>query len=454
MFQARPRSWVTTSTPSPSSARSFSSSARISPRIEASRLETGSSAISSSGSQRQRPGDQHPLPLAAGQLVRVAQEQPLGRSQPGRRQRVGHLLLLAAPAGSVVGHPVQPQPLGDRVVDGVPRVQRAGRVLEDHLHPAAERLAATSGRRPAARRRRAPRRRSAARRPIRVRASVVLPEPDSPTSATISPDCARSGRRRRARSPPRRRGWRTRPPRPRASRLSARVLGLDTAVIGSSPTRMQAASRRGALVVERRLGRRGTRRSPAGSAGANEQPGGSSRGSGGSPAARTARSARPGRRSAGTTPTSAAVYGCSGSVNSWSAGPCSTTRPAYITAIRSLDVGEHRQVVADHHHPDAELLHQRRTARPAPAPAPSRRAPSSARRRPRSDGPAGQRHRDHHPLPLAAGELVRVRPRAGARAARPARAARRPGAPPRRRSPSARAAGSARRSAARPGVRR
>ena len=39
---------------------------------------------------------------------------------------------------------------------------------------------------------------------------------------------------------------------------------------------------------------------------------------------------------------------------------------------------------------------------------------------------ARQRHRDHHPLPLAAGELVRVVVGAPRRAARPARAARRP----------------------------
>ena len=55
MFQARPRSWVTTRTPRPSSSRSLSSSARISPRIEASRLETGSSAISRRGSSASAP---------------------------------------------------------------------------------------------------------------------------------------------------------------------------------------------------------------------------------------------------------------------------------------------------------------------------------------------------------------------------------------------------------------
>ena len=44
-----------------------------------------------------------------------------------------------------------------------------------------------------------------------------------------------------------------------------------------------------------------------------------------------------------------------------------------------------------------------------------------------SRGPAGQRHRDHHPLLLAAGELVRVGAGPRRPAARPARAARRPG---------------------------
>ena len=48
------------------------------------------------GRHRQRAGDQHPLPLPARQLVRVAQEQPLGRPEPGRRQRGGDQLGLGA----------------------------------------------------------------------------------------------------------------------------------------------------------------------------------------------------------------------------------------------------------------------------------------------------------------------------------------------------------------------
>ena len=41
-------------------------------RSEASSIEVASSAISSFGPQHQRPGDHDPLPLTAGQLVRVA----------------------------------------------------------------------------------------------------------------------------------------------------------------------------------------------------------------------------------------------------------------------------------------------------------------------------------------------------------------------------------------------
>ena len=99
MFQASPRSCVTTSTDRPRSSRSRSSSARISPRTDASSEATGSSATSTFGSQHQRAGDDDALPLAAGQLVRVAQEEPLGRPQPRPGQRLGHrgLLVGAAP---------------------------------------------------------------------------------------------------------------------------------------------------------------------------------------------------------------------------------------------------------------------------------------------------------------------------------------------------------------------
>ena len=57
------------------------------------------------GPQRQCAGDQHPLLLAAGQLVRVAQEQPLGRPQAGLGQRGGDQLGLAPLLGVRAARP-------------------------------------------------------------------------------------------------------------------------------------------------------------------------------------------------------------------------------------------------------------------------------------------------------------------------------------------------------------
>ena len=55
MFQASPRSWVTTRIVTPVSRTSFCISARISPRTEASSEETGSSATTTAGSSTIAP---------------------------------------------------------------------------------------------------------------------------------------------------------------------------------------------------------------------------------------------------------------------------------------------------------------------------------------------------------------------------------------------------------------
>ena len=98
MFQASPRSWVTTSTESPSSSRSLSSSARISPRTEAS--SDGDRLVGDEHLrlEDQRAGDDDALALAAGQLVRVAQEVALRRAQAGPGQRLGDQLPARRPA--------------------------------------------------------------------------------------------------------------------------------------------------------------------------------------------------------------------------------------------------------------------------------------------------------------------------------------------------------------------
>ena len=112
------------------------------------------------------------------------------------------------------------------------------------------------------------------------------------------------------------------------------------------------------------------------------------------------------------------------------------------------DVGEHRQVVADHQHARRRAPAPGWRAPPAPGPAPSRRAPWSARR-PRSA-------RGGRPAPSRSSPVAVGRPRAGGgrtahgRArARPVRAARRPDAPPRRPRRRARGPRSVRRSAGR-----
>ena len=224
--------------------------------------------------QRQRPGDQHPLLLSAGQLVRVAQEDPLGRAQPRLGERRGHQLHLGAALG-VTGHPLlQPDALGHGLVDGLPRVERAGGVLQHHLHLAAERPHGPARVGQAARPRTAPRRVVGRCSPTSVRASVVLPEPDSPTRARISP-------RRTSTSTP-----------------SSAVATVPARVVNSTPT--PAASSSGALAhgdspARMHAACRPPTSSNGGSAsvqasitrahrGANEHPGGRSCGSGGSPA--------------------------------------------------------------------------------------------------------------------------------------------------------------------------
>jgi hypothetical protein len=76
----------------------------------------------------------------------------------------------------------------DRIVPMVRRgIERGLRVLEDHLDPGAERAEGPLPTPRCRRRRRGGRRWSAGCRPTSVRPSVVLPEPDSPTSPRAAP---------------------------------------------------------------------------------------------------------------------------------------------------------------------------------------------------------------------------------------------------------------------------
>jgi hypothetical protein len=79
--------------------------------------------------ERQGPGDDHPLALATRQLVGVAQEKALGRTQTGLGEGGRHQL------GLVPGDSMDPNPLRDRLVHAVARVQCPGRVLQHQLDP-------------------------------------------------------------------------------------------------------------------------------------------------------------------------------------------------------------------------------------------------------------------------------------------------------------------------------
>ena len=133
------------------------------------------------GVEGERGRDAHPLALAARQLVRAPVGEPCvagptrSSSSPTRASRSAAVPMRRRPAAR------------GRCGPPPARVERAVRVLEDRLHASAEALAgpcrargdvlavehdATGGR---------------ASSPRMQRASVVLPEPDSPTTATISP---------------------------------------------------------------------------------------------------------------------------------------------------------------------------------------------------------------------------------------------------------------------------
>ena len=87
------------------------------------------------GLQRDRAGDADALALAAGELVR----QPV--VVLGVEPDLLHQLLHAALALLLVGQrAVDDERLGDDRADGLARVQRRVRVLEDHLHVPAQRL--------------------------------------------------------------------------------------------------------------------------------------------------------------------------------------------------------------------------------------------------------------------------------------------------------------------------
>ena len=102
----------------------------------------GSSAISSAGSQRQRHGDHDALAHAARQVVRIVVDALRRRGDPHQLEHFDRARLGGLRRHRGVGQ----DRLDDLLADGVDRVERGHRLLEDHRHLAAAQLAALVGR--------------------------------------------------------------------------------------------------------------------------------------------------------------------------------------------------------------------------------------------------------------------------------------------------------------------
>ena len=168
------------------------SSSRICAWIVTSSAVVGSSAISTSGSTASAIGDHHALLHAAGKLERILRRSAARR--PGCRPRAA---ASRAPAPPSPRMSVALDHLDDLAADGEHRVEAGGRLLEDHADaPPAHRAHRRLGQReqvgaveldvpPDAMRPG-----SGSSRMIES-AVIDLPQPDSPTSAKVSPLGAR-----------------------------------------------------------------------------------------------------------------------------------------------------------------------------------------------------------------------------------------------------------------------
>ena len=76
----------------------------------------------------ERHGDHHALALPAGKLVRIGAEPALGLADADLLQKLQH----AHPRRAVAHAAMQLQHLADLPLDGVERVERGHRLLEDH----------------------------------------------------------------------------------------------------------------------------------------------------------------------------------------------------------------------------------------------------------------------------------------------------------------------------------
>ncbi len=148
--------------------------------IETSSADTGSSQTIEARLDRQRARDADALPLPAGKFVRIA-------ARVLRRETDEAQDLLQALAPPSLGESVQRERLVERLADRHARIERRERVLEDDLQRAAQLAHRVVGKRPRSRPSKWTLPDVGSSRRSTSRPVVDLPQPDSPTSASVSP---------------------------------------------------------------------------------------------------------------------------------------------------------------------------------------------------------------------------------------------------------------------------
>ena len=255
-----------------------------------------------------RARDHDALALPTRHLVRVERHEALGWAQAGAGERIGHL------RGLTVAFAPDPQTLGDDLVDRLARVERAGRVLEDHLDVTPSAAAAGAG--------------------------VGAGEADRPVAERLQ-TLDRADQRGLART-------RLAHQRQHLARTHLERHAVDRASGAEAHVRVVHRDERGSLtgcLPRGRTPHAGRARRRAARAPRHGRPRprpGSAGGTRSLPAGGPGRAGRPpdpvgcmrdaGSPIVGNAAASARVYGWCGDENSSWAGPSSTTRPAYITA--------------------------------------------------------------------------------------------------------------------------
>jgi hypothetical protein len=153
--------------------------------IETSSADTGFIGDQQLRRQRERPRDAQPLPLAAGEFMRKAARH-VGREADPPEKFANPVVRIRMTEKTMHDHR-----FGDCAANGLARIETRERILEDHLHTTGglSAVPARSSARTSSPSNSTVPEQGSTRRRIE-RPVVDLPQPLSPTSASVSPACS------------------------------------------------------------------------------------------------------------------------------------------------------------------------------------------------------------------------------------------------------------------------